>query len=406
MKDNKISSALFFSISIFISTLCVSLLINSCTKKKEDSTKDSGYSGIAAQALTDINTVEENYTPDSLKSNSTAATASLKNFSSTNVCADYDLFSCQPILVKLYIDIGKQYLGLMNKLLAGLSVLIQNVEDGKSGTITSSDLTVDYSKTSASVFSILGKNTSSSQSYIYFSSNTNNYQLSMDFSQIPTSQRKADTPNQGKIDVTLSYTDPTHWLITITGVGFECNDDNPTAPSQLKIVMHMNDQLWIGKSMLYNGHWIMTDNSSPTCATTESDDISANIYTEYIADKVAAKSNVYLMKRNVGTSDFPSQSNYYALNNICNSYSTNIASKGGNAVTCDVVANIWTSNKIATYQNPFCSTAADSTTALWNNTCSETSTQVSTASFDDTQVQWVSPNTFYSNTTITLPAAL
>jgi hypothetical protein len=393
-----------WSFSLICTFVLVVVVSMSCEKKKDDAAEESGFTGVAAVALNNIDGVQSNYSPDSMETTSTAVISPFSKglFSEVDFCEGKNFYACQPKLVKLYVAITKSYLSLMKLFLAGFSQGLSNIQDGdaKSGVVIDEYSTIDYSKTNATQYSILVK--AGADSYFYFSSGGTTYNLQIDFSKVPVAKRSASDPSQGKVSVTLAYTDNDHWTLNLYAYDFACNEADPKAPEQVKIVMHKNDTIWNGKAMLQNSRSMKgnTDTEPVTCTTTASDDYSLSSYTEFIGDKTATKAGGYLMKRTVTASTSSEYSSAgYALNNLCGNYWSNYAFTS--ADQCNTILGGLFGESLSTYVNPFCMVKGTGL-ASWNDNCSATSTTVSAASFDDSEVTWNSPATLLT-TTITLP---
>lgn len=387
-------------IAVLVSLGFVLIFAISCEKKKDDASADNGYTGVAAVALTNIDTVHSGMAPESMLT--TQGTATLFSPLMLSDFCGGNFFSCQPKLIKLYLSISKTYVALMKAVLAGLSQGLVDIKDGASDQagVNIDDYTkIMYSKTSATEFSILAKGISSNETYFYFQSTGTQYNLQIDFGKIPTEQRKSSDPVQGKITVTLNFTDSTHWVLDLFTSGFACDAADPKAPEKIKIITKRNGTIWNGKAMLFNSRSMDTD---PTCSTVSTDAKSALTYTEYIGNNEVAKAGVYLMKQNVTGSTSADYSSY-TLNNLCATYASNWAVSGGQ-ILCENYLQTQFGEPVSTYTNPFCNLKTTNTPS-WNNTCSAYSTEVSSASFDDSEVVWTAPSVLSGTLTITLPTS-
>jgi hypothetical protein len=292
----------------------------------------------------------------------------------------------------------------MKLFLAGFSQGLSNIQDGdsKAGVVIDDYTTIDYIKSAATQYSILAK--AGADSYFYFNSNNTSYSLQIDFSKIPAAKRAASDPSQGKVTVTLNYTDNSHWTLSLLASDFACNESDPKAPEKIKIVMHKNDSTWSGKAMLQNSRSMKgnTEAEPVSCTTTASDDNSSSTYTEFVGDHTATKASVYLMKRNITATTSTDYAASYALNNLCASYYANFSFL--NAGVCESTLATLLGEPMSTYTNPFCNVRGTNL-GVWNSNCSSTSTAVSSASFDDSEVTWVSPAALYAES-ITLPVSV
>jgi hypothetical protein len=371
-----------------------------CKKKKDDASQEAGYTGVAAVALTNIEGVQSNYEPDSMQVSSGTSSSVISPLLA-DFCEGKNFYACQPKLVKLYVAISKSYLRTMKLFLAGFSQGLSNIQDGDANdSVAINDRTsIAYSKTSATQYSILAR--AGADSYFYFSSNANIYNLQIDFSKIPAADRSASDPTQGKVTVTLTYTDNTHWTLSLYAYDFACNESDPKAPERIKITIHKNDTIWNGKAMLANSRSMKGDaTNNPVTCTSNSIDVanSSNFYTEFVGDATATKASVYLMKRDVTATLSTDYAANYALNNLCASYYGNFA---GSELACNTALAIALGESMANYINPFCNLKGTNL-ATWGDTCSANSAAVSSASFDDSEVTWIAPASLHT-TTFTLP---
>jgi hypothetical protein len=374
------------------------LFQTSCDKKKDDASSDNGYTGVASIALTNIDSVQNGMSPDSMLTTQATAT-SLSPMMASDFCGA-NFFSCQPKIVKLYLAISKAHVAIMKAFLAGISQGLVDIKDGdanQNGVEIDAYIKLLYNKTSATDFSILAKSIASGESYFYFKSVGTTYQLEIDFAKIPAEKKSPSDPAVGKVSVSLKFTDSTHWIIEVFASEFACKTDDPKGPEKIKISTKRNGEIWNGKAMLYNSR-SMEDNA--TCATAGSDERSSATYTEFAGNHQVSKANVYLMKRTVTGSTSADYSNY-TLNNLCATYASNWASSGGQ-IMCENFLQNQFGEPVSTYSNPFCNLRTTNIPS-WSNTCSSYSTEVSAASFDDNEVVWVAPNVLSGTLTINLP---
>lgn len=328
-----------------------------------------------------LQNISNNFTPSSLDYSSSINKPNTFMYQKSNgdPCEGLDLFACQPVLLRLYLDMGQMFLDSAREIVSEIGTNIGDVPDGGSGTASEGDETIDYSKTSSTDFSILMKKSGSPAGYVDV--NGNQYTILLDLANMPDDSGNSDMQT-GKVEIDVTYTDDATWSITVFIAGMACQANDPRAPERVSIQISRANGLWTGKAMLYNGRWFsgISDTSTPSCEIAESDAISMNMYTDFVGNNTASKVSVYMMSR---TKSDLSDITDFGMDNL----STNFG------IPFD------TSN----YGNPFCNSASD-LTALWDNDCSSIDTTVGAASYGASS-DWIVPSIFYQQT-ITIPTAL
>ncbi|MEK6706709.1 MAG: hypothetical protein AABZ06_13070 [Bdellovibrionota bacterium] len=359
---------------LFIVTLfSSSLIIYGCSKN--DSTTTNTMSALSGQ----LDTVSKNFTPSSLDytSSTVMSLSSSGNMRAqdSNPCAGYDLFGCQPVLLRIYINMAKMFLDLTKQIVSDTSTHLGPLQDGATGIVNQDDKTIYYKKTSDTNYEILIKSSTASMGHIKVTST--GATVIMDMSQLP------DSPG-GKFKVEVSYTDENNWSISAMLAGMSCQPDDVRAPRSFWVKMAKANDIWKGKAIIYNPVWASFA-SEPTCDTTATDSTSMNFYTDFVGDNTAAKASVYMIQRDkTSLSDIST----YGMSNLCTNYSINNCGMGAS---------------LTAYLNPFCNPAATDV-AAWNSSCSGTSTAVSNADFGSAS-DWIVPYDFYQ-ITITLPDSI
>ncbi len=356
---------------IFIAFLAV--MLSQCSK----TSSSSGVSGV----LTNLSIILSNYTPDSLSYSSA-------RLQSEGPCEGYNLFSCQPVLLRLYIDMQKMILTMAKEIVNHTQQKIDSVPDGseETGVTVPNGMTLDYKKTTSSKFSILLKKDSTP--VLYLDVDGNNYTIKTNVNVMSEGQRP------GMLEASIVYESETSWTAAVLLANMGCDYSDVQRPDVMKIIMTRNADLWKGKAMMYNPRWLVVN---PTCETEITDDIAMNFYTDFVADSAAAKANVYMMKRTVTSVDSITNYGFNALCTngtiptlICNS--NNVFGVSGKL-----------SDGIVVYVNPFCN--PDTTDiAEWSNTCSSYSQTVSDAEFGSSS-DWIIPSGLF-NLSVVVPESL
>lgn len=373
---------------------CTSFLF-SC-KKKEEEDNSSNSKNVTSLLISNLTNVYNDFNPDSLDTTSSQSQMGLRMQADENPCAGTDLFGCQPRLVKMYLQIGREMLGAVKEIATGAGTALGDLSDGASGEAVDGTSTILYSKTSDLVYSILIKE--NSNPILYLDINDTSYNLKLDLANMPNDDNGGGSSFQ-KVEVSLNYTDENTWDLNATIVGSTCDANDVRAPKNIKISISKANSFWSGKAMINNNRWALFT-SEPTCDTAEADDISMNLYTDFVGNNLATKVKVYMMK-NTAT-DFTTNSSAYDMSKLCDSYYTNFNTASANAC---VTALSSQSIALTSYTNPFCTTAP--TNATWNSDCTGTDDNVAAAAYSSSSL-WVSPEVFsaYSSSTITLPTAL
>lgn len=321
----------------------------------------SGSGGTTTTAVTNLETVSGELTPDSLNyaQNSASVSAPTKAASEGDPCAVVgDLFACQPILLQLYMDLAQDILDTVIDIIGGAGTAMGNVADGASGTATWEGISVQYSKTSATDYSILLLQNAIGLGYVDVSGTT--YTLKMNLDGIGQG-------GAGQFETVVNYTDANTWTIDLLLAGMECQTDDVPAPERIKITVGKASGVWTGKAMLYNPLWI-GDN---TCSSTATNATAMTFYTDFVGNDTAAKANVYSMPRSkTDLSDIAD----WGMNN----FESNFGDGFGDT---------------SAYINSFCNPAG-TLTALWNNDCSTYDAALGAASYGSAD-DWVTPNALY-----------
>ncbi|MBI2083482.1 MAG: hypothetical protein HYT76_07920 [Deltaproteobacteria bacterium] len=339
----------------------------------EGTTRGASGSGDSATSdvATNLETISNGFTPDSLETKASAALSALTKNVGDDPCADAaDLYDCQPILLRMYIDMAQQFLDMTKTIVSEIGSGLGSLSDGSSGTETLEGQTVHYSKESASHFSLLLEGTGGSAAY--FDVNETVYTLKMDLDKL---EEAGDA--SGKLEIVVTYEGEKSWSIVIFISGMDCDSSDPRAPERIHIRVARTEDFWKGKAMFYNGRW-KADNVS--CSTSESDALAINFYTDFVANDVAAKASVYLLPR---TKSDLSDIEDFGMDRFPINFSTK--------------------DKTSNYKNSFCNPTS-TLDAVWDNDCSSLDAAVGSADYGPA-TDWIVPSEFYLETT-TLPESL
>ncbi|MCP4753223.1 MAG: hypothetical protein GY866_20220, partial [Proteobacteria bacterium] len=306
-------------------------------------------------------------------------------------CAETDLWGCQAILVKLYIDFSNQLFDMSLTFLNELAANLGNLQAGDSGTFNTGDgVMIHFSKTSETQWDFLA--VTELGTCLDMSVNDNNYTMKVGFSNDPD-----NTENIASLELQVSYVNDTNWIVNSSMIGGQCSSDDVQAPERIKVIMSRSGSQYTGKAMLYSPRWAYFS-SDPTCASAIDDDHSMTLYTDFVANDSAAKAKVYMMKRNVADL---SSIGTYAMANLCDFYYDNFGQD--NSANCVSLLNTagWDPTD---YANPFCTTGTQAGDTNWSDDCTGTDATIAAAAYGSAAL-WATPSAYYQQT-ITLRTAL
>lgn len=342
----KIRKNEFLPIILFLSLSCGS------------SSSTPGGSTTTSDAVSDLETVSTGFTPASLENGNETRNIAVKQEGSDPCATADDLFDCQPILLRLYLDMAKDFVDLTKSVIEEVGEGIGDLPDGSSDSIVVEGQTINYSKTSDSLYSILIEEGGEPAAFFDVSGDT--YTLKLDLDNLSDAGGQA-----GQVDIALTYTDAENWSIVVLVAGMECDASDPRAPERIHIRVSRSGAAWTGKAMFYNGRW-RADNVS--CTTTETDALSMNFYTDFVANDTAARASVYMLSRSATD-----------------------------------LSDIEDFGMDGSYLNPFCNPAT-TLAAVWDDDCSSLDATLSATAYGSAD-DWIVPSEFYQMA-ITLPTDL
>lgn len=382
----------------FLLTLFLVALMSGCSGDDTASTPAASTTNVATDAVTNLTAVSDDMMPASLSDGTLSAQnyqehGMVKGFTlkdgAQGPCTGYSFASCQPVLLQLYMAMAKMQLDMIITMVSQVGTAIGDIPDGTSSNASEGGMSISFSKTSNTNFQILGGD--GTNSGMYLSVNGSSYTLQSDFSALDIGE--ADAPTGGKLETVISYTDSDNWSLNTKMIDMPCDPTDVAAPQNIVIKITKANGVWTGKAMMYHPRWI----GSNTCATTPADNISINIYTDFVADDLVAKANVYMGQSSVDWS--AAVKTDYEVTDLCSNYG---GALGGSCV------NDFMGGNAASVTVPFCNPASTNE-AIWNTgaaytTCLTTSSTVQNASFGSSS-DWINMNALKSET-VTLPTSL
>lgn len=340
---------------------------------------------------TNLKSVEDRYLPESISENGTVSTASLKPSISSaitsqaaepDICDGLDFIKCQPRLLRAYLLYGRGAVAITSTIVTNVARDLSKAPDNSSGTFHDQEknLTIEYKKRSLVDFDFLISQ--GGQPVGRVSANPQLYTIQFDVGIL-----EKDKPDSrgGKIDIQVKYTDRTHWTSQIMVTDMLCNVAKPDDPETGRINVTRNGEVWSGQSMFYNGI-AGSFSASKSCATAASDQTGLVVYSDFVADRLAAKAALYVLKR---TETSTALIDTFGFNKMCANYPDFCQSLATTLGTTPV--SVETSLNQLT--NPFCMRRG-SMDVTWNSKCETLSSRVADEPFL-TNSNWITPYDFY-----------
>ncbi len=372
-------------------------ILMSCADKLEESDSNNGSLSVVASNL---KAVQNEYVPASISDDGNnsiggaddSTSSAISSDPNKDICAGLDFTACQPRLIRAYLMFGRAAVALTSQIVVSVAGNLSQTPNNSSGVIQipEKNLTVKYNKRSLLDydFLILSGNIPVGR----VSANPKLYNVQFDTEILD--QGKPGSRG-GKIDIQVKFTDSQHWFSQISVSDLHCNPSKPDDPTAARIAVTRNAGLWSGQSMFYNG--IAAQFSTvKSCSQTASDATGLAIYTDFVADHIAAKAALYMMKR---TETSTANIQNFGFSGLCSNYPD----------FCQglATANSTTVSALSTYlggmSNPYC-VQRGTATVTFNSNCSSLSPSVANQAFQAND-KWVSPSVFYQ-TSVVIPSSL
>jgi hypothetical protein len=257
--------------------LFVVVLSFSCTNSVSENTEETH-----SESYQNISSINNNYVPTSLKSNSNASYGAVLSYLATPGASQFSNFlDLQPALLKSYIEMTRVFLEELVNTVDETEDVLSLASLNTSGNFIFDDSdVVSWSKSSDEEWELSIKDPEDNSQILFLSVNQSEYLIDMDSSFI----NEDDEDSFGSYTATINYTNNDSWLaeILVTDIGLE-NGDRDT-PERIKLYIQYEDDIWKGKVMTYHPY---ADN--PPLAP------SMNIYTDFIANDDVVKANIYFI---------------------------------------------------------------------------------------------------------------
>jgi hypothetical protein len=368
------------NLKLSVLSLTIATMLIGCGKKQQG----GGDDAVTTMAV-NLKTVEQDYVPESITDTGagvgTAVVAS--KTSDDDICKGVDFIECQPRLIRAYLQLGKGAVSFTHQIVNKVAYDLRGAADNSSGTVTIAEenLTIEYIKKSYDEFDFLVIKDSKPVGLV--SAKPESYALQFDIGLLE--KDKSDSRG-GKMDIKVNYADKNNWSSEITITDLKCNVNKPEDPEKIRLHVGKQGNLWSGQSMFYNGT-AAAFGVTRTCDTVATDDTALVIYTDFVANRVAAKAAMYLMKRTeVSTALIEN----FGLNGFCTQYADLCASLAA-AISSTPSA---VATHLGSLENPYCMQRG-SAQVLFNNSCQALSPEVSAANFLAND-SWLSPAEFHA----------
>ncbi len=378
-------------------TFLMSGLFFGCDSKLDDSANNNAAMSVVSANL---KAVQNDYVPESIKDNGdknqtaaagAPASSAISSDGSKDICAGLDFTACQPRLIRAYLLFGQAAVFLTEQMVEQVAQDLAQTPNNSSGTVQIPDknLTIQYKKRSLLDydFLILSGNIPVGR----VSASPTLYDIQLDAGVLD--QGKPGSRG-GKLDIQVNFTDITHWHSQITVTDMSCNVKKPDDPTSARISVTRNADMWSGQSMFYNGIAGALA-TTKTCSLIPNDNTGLAIYTDFVADHIAAKAALYMMKRSEANT---ASIQNFGFNGLCNNYSD----------LCQALATSGstTPSAIAAYlagmSNPYCVQRGTST-VTFNSDCHSLSPNVASQAFLP-NANWIAPSVFYQMSIVIPPS--
>ena len=358
-------------ISYLLLVIC-SLLLVSCGEGSTDAQQVSVVDFLSTnnETAANINVIAANLQPESLVIDPGA---------SDNPCVSSDgVFDCQPALLKLYVDLAKQMVDLIEQVVTDIStdLVNANINPGDSGAVTVTSngetLLIYYSVTSFSNYQILIKNYLD-VSISHVTVNSSNINVVTDLALLTGSQAS------GILDVKINYTDQSNFDVDVALVDIDCDPVDVHAPQNMLIKIGNSAGVLKGKAMMYLPRWLFSDLNPLTCADEPTVASKATLYTDFVGDVSNTSAAIFIMPTTVSViADIPN----YPGSSFCTNF----------PAWCLAGFGLGDVNPVSSYANNFCIT---NTNATWNMACNSSVTDIATPNYSASS-NWISPADFAS----------
>ncbi|MEQ1878134.1 MAG: hypothetical protein ABL958_15940 [Bdellovibrionia bacterium] len=369
-------------------SLVVALTVISvgCAPKEQEESNDA-----FAVTAANLNAVQAEYVPESI-TDTGASTSSVKTQTNDDICAGLDFIQCQPRLIRAYLLYGKAAVAITHVIVVGVAHQLRKSPNNSSGVIhvEDQDITVEYNKRSLLDYDFLVIKAGIPVGKISASPELYNVQLDLNV----LDKDKPDSRG-GKIDLQVKFTDKQNWQSQITITGQKCNEQKPEDPTNGRIAVTRAGELWGAQASFYNA--IGMHFSGPkTCQTPATDATGMVIYHDVVADRIAAKASLYIMKR---TETSTAQLENFGFPDICTNYADFCQGLATSLNTTTTQVNTY----LQAFENPYC-VRRGSPLVVFNSNCQDLSPVVGATPFLPND-SWLSANQFYM-LDITIPTHL
>lgn len=368
----------------------VLLLASGCGDQPKQDEEYAKQDAALAALAGNLKSIDDEFVPESISDESPEALAKpggvLSKAQEDDICGDLDFMECQPRLLRFYVRTARLMFGFSHLIVRDVARGLGHLPDGSTGTmhIEKDNVTVQYRKTSFLNFELLLKQADRPVGFIKVEEG--HYELRFDIAIL-----EQDNPQSkgGKIAVDVTFKNRESWQTEIQISDTLCDPADADDPEAAYLRVGRDNGLWKGVTMFYNGAAASFEEEI-TCETPRNDQNGLVIYTDFVANRRAAKAAMYFMRRNETDTQNISE---FGLNGFCGHYA-DLCQSLGVALGLPVdTAGQQVATHLSQFGNPYCAQRG-SRDITWNDDCSAVSNEVSAAPLQDGS-DWMAPSEFY-----------
>ena len=367
------------------------LFVQGCGDQPKEDEEYAKQDAALMQLAGNLKAIDDEFVPESISDETPEVLAKLSGVQGKaqddDICGDLDLMECQPRLLRFYVRTARVMFGFSHLIVRDVARGLGQLPNGSSGTmhIEKDNVTIQYNKISFLDFELLLKQGERPVGYIKVEEG--HYNLRFDIAVL-----EQDNPQSkgGKISVDVTFTDRQNWQTEITVTDTLCDVTDPDDPEAAYLRVGRDSGLWKGVTMFYHGATASFEDV--TCDSTSTDDTSMVIYTDFVANRRAAKAAMYFMKRNeTSTANIGN----FGLDGFCGHYPDLCQALGEAEGLPSETAGQQIAAHLANFSNPYCAQRG-SRDITWNDDCSAVSSEVSAAPLQDGS-DFMTPSQFYQH---------
>jgi hypothetical protein len=316
--------------------------------------------------VTALATVRSGMLPGSLDDQDAAGLALLAE----GPCAATDgFFDCQPVLLKIYLGMARQSVGVVQGMLAGVTDHVAALGVGE-GSIEPEDgkfSKISYKIASEDTYELLFE--TSAGPFLHFSAAAGHYELTGDMARDPEGE------GAGKIHVAVDYEDDDTFSTEVRLIDLPCKTADIRAPQNIAIKVDRDGSVWKGKAHMYLPRWLVEDDAPCDLVPTESTKMF--IATDFVGSEAEATVALYMADTTAETAE--TLTTEFPASEFCANF----------PAACHDGYAFGDPNPISTYTNNFC-VEVDAETA-WGGNCDSEVADVASGAFGP-GADWILPD--------------